>query len=527
MSGTAALGAGQATAGVETSGARRTAASFHGEQRAVVVLLALQFGGLLYLSAAVYRAFSLQEDFGIYYQAWWLLDHGRLDPFSSLLGIPFVASNAELTFWPLAALGRLWGGAFLLLALQDLALVATNAVTIAWVWEALRREERLNSSQQRVLRLATLSGILLDPWCYQSARYDFHLEVLIALVAVLTGQALWRGRSRLVILLAALLLLSGSSGALAVFGIGLGGLLTRKQRTLSGWLALEGVTAALVLSHLGLVGAHGALFDNQYRYLTSVHHGPVGWAAVLAGILHHPVVPLRELASKAPLVLELAIPAGLLGIVSPWGFGMVVGVLLPGLLASGSFLNPFAAFQAWPALPFVTLGSAVLFARLLQSGLPVRIRAVLLRLSLGVLGSATGVLLLSWASTTAVVVGAQARAATGAAAVLRTTTPGDEVAAWASAVGRFAGREWVYTFGAPSATLPIHSRTVVFLLPGPGVYGAGTAATASGRIAREAERLGARRIPGASPWIAFVWHPGPDVTAVRLAGFRPIRAARA
>ena len=527
MSDTAALGTVDPTAGARTSRTRGAIRSLRGERRAVVVLLALQLAGLLYLSVAVYRAFSLQEDFGIYYQAWWLLGHGRLDPFSSLLGIPFVASNAELTFWPLAALGQLWGGAFLLLALQDLALVATNAVTIAWVGEALRREEHLSPHQQRVLRLATLTGILLDPWCYQSARYDFHFEVLIALVAVLTGRALWRGRSWLVILLGMLLLLSGSSGALAALGIGLGGLLTWKQRTLSGGLALAGVMDAILLSHFGLVGAHGALFNNQYRYLTSVQRGPVRWAAILEGILGRPVVPLRELASKAPLVMELAIPAGLLGVVSPWGFGMVVGVLLPGLLASGSFLNPFAAFQAWPALPFVTLGSAMLFAHLLQSRLPSRVRALLARFSLGVLGSATGVLLLVWASTTATIVDAQAQASSGAAAVLRNTTSADEVVAWASAVGRFSGRKWVYTFGVPSATLPIHSKSVVFLLPGPGVYGAGSTASASAGIARDAEGLGARRIPGAAPWIAFVWHPGPGVTAVHLAGFRPLRSVRA
>jgi len=492
------------------------------QRGAIGTVWLVQLGGLLALSAVAYRGFALGEDFGIYYQAWWLLGHGHLDPGSSLLGTRFVASNAELMLWPLSVLGRLWGSPFLLLVLQDLALVATNALTLSWVTEALRRERQLSASERRNVEFAVLVGLLADPWCYQSARYDFHFEVVIGLFAILVGRALWKGRTAMMVPLAALLLLSGSSGALAAVGAGLGGLLTGHRLRWSGGLFLAGVADALVLSRLGLVGAHGALFDDQYRYLTTVRHGSVGAPAVLAGIVRHPLVPLRELASKVPLVLELTVPVGLVGLASPWGFGMAAAILLPALLASHNFLNPFAAFQAWPALPFVTFGSALLLARLLESNLPVRVRTLLARAALGLLGSATAALLFAWASTTAAILGAQAGAGRGAGAVLRTVTPETEVVAWASAVGRFSGRRWSYAFNSPSATFPIQAKTVVFLLPGPAVYGAGATGRLATGIARDATELGATPIPDASPWVAFVWHPGPGVTAVRLEGFRPV-----
>jgi hypothetical protein len=414
------------------------------------------------------------------------------------------------------------------LVLQDLALVGTSALTLSWVWEALSAEERLSAGQRKAIAGTVLVALVLDPWCYQTARYDIHLEPFVALFALGAARALWRGRSAASLPWVVALALCGANGALALVGIGLGALLARRGTRLAGTAVLVvGAGWALVLSHLGWVGAGGSIFASRYGYLAHDTHGRVGLLAVLAGMVRHPTVPLRALAAKIPLVAELTIPVGLVGLVSPWGAGMALAVLAPALLASHSFLNAFAAFQAWPVLPFVVFGSAVLVGRLVGTGPRGRLSSLAIRAACAVLATASLVLLYSWAAATADILGGQASAGAGAATVLRATPRSEEVVAWASAVGRFAERDWVYAFNGSLGTFPVHTRTVVFLLPGAGVYGAGGTAPTSGRIAREAERLGARRIPGTSPWIAFVWHPGPDVTAVRLAGFRPIRAARA
>ncbi len=69
----------------------------------------------------------------------------------------------------------------------------------------------------------------------------------------------------------------------------------------------RGGREAVLLTHLGLVGAHGATFGNQSCYLTAVRHASVGALAVLAEIVRHPLAPLGELAPKAPLVVELTV----------------------------------------------------------------------------------------------------------------------------------------------------------------------------------------------------------------------------
>ncbi len=488
--------------------------------RVAGALLGAQLALLLSLSAALYRAGALSIDFAAYDQAWWLLGHGRLDPFSSVLGIPFVTNNGELILWPASLLGRLWGSPFLLLVLQDLALVGTSALTLSWVWEALSAEERLSAGQRKAIAGTVLVALVLDPWCYQTARYDIHLEPFVALFALGAARALWRGRSAASLPWVVALALCGANGALALVGIGLGALLARRGTRLAGTAVLVvGAGWALVLSHLGWVGAGGSIFASRYGYLAHDTHGRVGLLAVLAGMVRHPTVPLRALAAKIPLVAELTIPVGLVGLVSPWGAGMALAVVVPSILTHGSFVSLYAIFQVWPAVPFVAFGSAVLLAAVVRRPGPGRLLAFALTvLAVGL--SAAG--LATLASVTVAGIRAQLPAGRAASRLAASLAPSTEVVGWNRVVGRLATRPELYSLDSLATTVPVRSDTVAFVLPGPMSYGAARLGPASARIAREAEQLGARRIPGTSPWIAFVWHPGPDVTAVQLAEFRPI-----
>lgn len=91
-----------------------------------------------------------------------------------------------------------------------------------------------------------------------------------------------------------------------------------------------------------------------------------------------------------------------------------------------------------------------------------------------------------------------------------------------SGLGRLADRPAVYSLASLATTVPIRAATVLFLLPGPRSYDAEGVGSTAERIARDAALVGATPIPGAAPWVAFVWHPGPGVRAVRLEGFRPL-----
>jgi len=187
------------------------------------------------------------------------------------------------------------------------ALVATKALTLSWVTEALRRERQLRARERRNVEVAVLVGLLADRWCYQTARDDVNLEPLAALFALAAARALSRGRA---------------------------------QAALP-WVALP-----------ALCSANGALAPDLCIRVTLL--------GVLAGIVRHPLVPLQELASKVPLVSELTAPVGLVGLASPWGFCMGLAVVVPSLLTRGSFMGLSAIFQVWPAVPFVAFGSAAL-----------------------------------------------------------------------------------------------------------------------------------------------------------------------
>lgn len=79
---------------------------------------------------------------------------------------------------------------------------------------------------------------------------------------------------------------------------------------------------------------------------------------------------------------------------------------------------------------------------------------------------------------------------------------------------RLAPRPELCSLDSLATIVPARAGTVLLVLPGPTSSAASHFAPASARIAREAESLGARPIPGASPWIAFVWQPAAGVTAV-------------
>jgi len=173
--------------------ASRPGSGWLGPKRLGSLLVATLFAGqaavLLLGSVAQYRRFDLSLDVATYGQAWWLIGHGHLDPFSTTLGIRFLANDFELVLWPLALLGRAWSSVVLLAVVEDLALVATNLLTLRWAKEILAASGLAGRPRRLVLAFAAAS-LLLDPWCYETALWPFHLEPFVALAAVGAGRSL-------------------------------------------------------------------------------------------------------------------------------------------------------------------------------------------------------------------------------------------------------------------------------------------------------------------------------------------------
>ncbi len=92
-----------------------------------LALICLQFLAFCIWSAILVHRVALTHDFITYEQAFFLISHGHLDPFSSSLGYPFWQDHGSFLLWPLAFLNWLWPHPVTLLWLQDAAAVGCRS----------------------------------------------------------------------------------------------------------------------------------------------------------------------------------------------------------------------------------------------------------------------------------------------------------------------------------------------------------------------------------------------------------------
>ena len=108
-----------------------------------LVVLLCEFIGLARWSSFIVSRFSLTSDMALYGQAWFLIAHGHLNPYSTLFPPTFWHNAMELVMWPLALLWYVWPHAVTLLWVQDLATVGCEALLLTWMCEfAAIAEER-------------------------------------------------------------------------------------------------------------------------------------------------------------------------------------------------------------------------------------------------------------------------------------------------------------------------------------------------------------------------------------------------
>ena len=150
---------------------------------------------MLVLSTLQYRRYALTTDFGAYSQAWWKIAHGQLDPWSTVFNTAFWKNDAEFLLWPLSLLYHLYPHPVLLLWVQDLVVVATEAIVLGWIIEVIAgAQHRVTGTRGVWLACGAALAIVLDPWVYQTIGFDFHFETFATLFVVLVGRDLWAGR---------------------------------------------------------------------------------------------------------------------------------------------------------------------------------------------------------------------------------------------------------------------------------------------------------------------------------------------
>src|SRR5260370_10733168 len=192
-------------------------------RRIGIVVLGLKMAACGFWSALLYHRFALTPDSAQYQQAWYLIAHGNLNPYDTVINFPFWQNHAEIIMWPLALLYWVFPSGVLLFWLQDAGVVGAELVAFLWLCEIARRHLSLRDA-----RSPAGAGLVLlapDPSSWWAVSFDFHAECLAVLFAVLLAWDLANGRRRAWVWVVAVLACGDVAGTY-VAGLGLGLLIT-------------------------------------------------------------------------------------------------------------------------------------------------------------------------------------------------------------------------------------------------------------------------------------------------------------
>jgi uncharacterized membrane protein len=508
---------------------------------------AVQAGVLIVYSAHLYSHFDLTLDFAVENQAWSRIAHGDLNPYMTInphnyphYGYPFWKDHLELITWPLALLALVFPSSFTLLVVQDLALAGCTVVIVVFARDVLvsaptgdgpvasRRGhvrpswwvQRWDRGWVPALGVGALAIALINPWVYWSASFDFHIEPLATLFALLVARDIWNRRMLRSLWWVVALLLCGNVAGTYLVGIGIFALLSIHRRDLRKpgiALVVGGILASVIVSAVG--GAEGTLIGYNYAYLAHVPSGTsASTGAILRGIVTHPSTPLHMIGSRAHLLYLQLAAGGLIGVLSPLGFGMSVVVLLENAL-NGSlvFSSDISAFQSLSVYAFVLVGTVMVLlwlGRMRWSSR--RVVASVVAVAVLVQVVVLAAIYIPRARTQFAVI--DGPTATTLARLQPTIPAGAEVVVSQGVIGRFANRRLVFPFldvDSGGQIVPVYGKgPVVVVLTNAGLEFSTAAGTAT--AVDYLRSLGAHEIVSSNGVQAFVVHPKAGTTRLEF-----------
>jgi hypothetical protein len=425
-----------------------------------------------------YHRFDLGTDFATLSQAATQISHGHLDPYSTTVSSSYLDNHFGLIVWPIGVLFVIFRSPFLLLVIQNVSLVGTGVVAFLWARGLVASRE----TPKRVAPvLLAIVGILLlvDPLVYYSAALDFHLEATATFFALFAAYDFWAGRYHRAWIWVVLCLLCGDLGGLYVIGIGISAVLAGRATRRSGVLSI--VVGLAWVGLISVLHANQGSFLDQYAYLAGRSRLPTGFRGalvVLAGLITHPNRAFDTLTSKGRMIWRYLPPGGVIGIVTPWGFGVPAIVLLSSALQSNTlFIGE--PFQQFAVVPFVLIGSVALLTTVVAERAPSLWWSSLWN------RNRTGRWLLAALLSAGVFFGGVRYAheylrpsfthnatldilpaAEGSAlsTVLARTPPNAEVIASADIVGRFGARRYVYVYQRTTRLIPMRARRIELVM---------------------------------------------------------------
>jgi hypothetical protein len=489
------------------------------------VAFALQAAALIAWSRHLWSRFDLTSDFATFSQAWSQIGTGHLNPYESTFayyyphyGYAFWQSHLELMMWPLALLRTLGASAFSLLVVQDLALAGFGLVAFRLGLELLQRHWGPGFAGGTVVALGLLAALLITPWTYWAASFDFHFQPVAAFFLALCARDVWNGRRRAWWWVVAVLL-CGDVAASYLIGLGIAAVLSGKSTRRAGW-TLIGSGIVWILFIIAIGSGKGSSLAGNYGYLAHVSNssGLGATVAVVFGILRHPSGVISVLHSRWSQIYKFIAASGTIGAVSALGFGLGLVILVPNALnQSGVFIGATAGFQNLVAVIFMTVGVVTVLTWVLprRHGLAFAV----------LLGSASLiqviVVSIQWIpqipSNFAVV---NASTAEELAQIQPRIPTNAEVVVSQGVIGRFGSHPSVYPFldaFADGQTIPVNADTLAFVFVPNGGLELATPAQTQAAISMVRNQLHAEEIQGGAEVTAFLWHPPRGTRSLRFA----------
>ncbi len=278
-------------------------------------------------------------DFVGFYQSWYLIAHGVLNPDH------WWQAQGIFIQYPLALLALIWPHPVTLLVVQDFAIVGAEVVAYLWICDLVAASDR---SLLWPYCLTGLALLALNPWIYWSASWDYHSEPLGTLFAVLAARELFRGR-RIGFLWGGITILCGMVPATYVAGIGVS-LVIRQRRRIAGYALL--VASAVWFLLLTGLGAGTTLGYATEKAVSTKQATPASLGTITTRLstlahmlLHHWVDLFANLA-----------PSGLIGLFTAPVLG-VAGITLGENFSQGNPNSIVPSFQGIPVYIFVPVGT--------------------------------------------------------------------------------------------------------------------------------------------------------------------------
>lgn len=337
------------------------------------IVFSLQFLALAIWSTVLYERFAGTLDEAGFLQAFYLISHGHLDPYSTTMIHLFVQDHGSVFLWLAAPLDSIGPRGLLILWLQDFAVVAGGVIAFQWIYKITTdRRIRFATTFQPVLLCGLgLFVLVANPWTYWSLSFDLHTESFAAPFIIAAAFDLSQKRFTRAWIWVACTMLFGDVAASWVFGLGISALIAgfidhadRKRL----WkhallLGMSGLAWAAGLTALNLT--KGSSFKSDYGYLT-VSPGAriptnVGPLSLAKAFVAHPLRFVGALTNNLWNTSANVAPTGWIGIMTTWTIGVPFVILLENDLGyQHRFSNP--SYQSLPIYTFGAVGVIIVLA---------------------------------------------------------------------------------------------------------------------------------------------------------------------